>query len=36
METCIWCDSAFENRIELEYHVEQEHPFARSSVKIKL
>jgi len=22
METCIWCDSTFETRIELEYHLE--------------
>lgn len=33
---CAYCDSTFQNRIELEYHVEQEHAFARSSVKIRL
>ena len=36
METCIWCDASFDSHIELEYHVEQEHPFVRGSVKIRL
>jgi len=36
MHICIWCDVAFENRTELEYHVDQEHPEIRKHVKIKL
>ena len=36
METCIWCDVSFENRIQLEYHVDQEHAEIRRHVKIKL
>jgi len=36
METCIWCDAAFSNRVELEYHVEQEHEFVVRNVKIKV
>lgn len=34
--TCIWCDSAFDARIELEAHVEAEHPQVTRSVRIKI
>jgi hypothetical protein len=34
--TCIWCDAGFGTRIELEAHVEAEHPEIRKHVHIKI
>jgi uncharacterized C2H2 Zn-finger protein len=34
VENCIWCDANFENREELEKHVEEAHPQVRARVKV--
>jgi len=36
METCIWCDMTFQSRIELEAHVEDEHAFMKTNVRMKV
>ena len=36
MEICVLCDETFANRIELERHVEDEHPELRGRVKIRI
>ena len=35
-QTCIWCDAAFETRMDLEDHVASEHPEIRNAVHIKI